>query len=96
MESWGGLTIDTGELREVFERLISHLEQTKGRSLTLHEDYFYSMPFPEIYDVTSRPPAPTIGQLTESWANLQRGQGDTISFELVWLADVLKALGHLT
>lgn len=81
--------------RCVFERLISHLEQTKGLSLTLHEDYFFSMPFPESYDVTSGPPAPTIGQLTESWANVQRRQDDTISFELVWLADVLKTLGRL-
>lgn len=96
MEPSSGLTIETGELRDVFERLISHLEQTNGRSLSLHEDYYYSMPFPEIYDVTSGPPEPTIGQLSESWANLQRSQTETISIELVWLADVLKALGHLT
>ncbi|GAA1941028.1 hypothetical protein [Agromyces allii] len=97
MERWNGLTIDAGELREVFERLITHLEQTRGASVTLHEDYFYSMPYPEIYDVTTPPPSPTIGQLTESWANLQ-GTKDidaTVTFELVWLGDLLKALGHL-
>ncbi|GAA2054990.1 hypothetical protein [Leifsonia soli] len=97
MEPWDGLTIDTGELREVFERLVTHLEQTRGASVTLHEDYFYSMPYPEIYDVMKDPPALTIGQLTESWANLHRAEdGDsTVTFELVWLGDVLKALGHL-
>lgn len=96
MDSWSGLKIDTGELREVFDRLISHLEQTRGESVTLHEDYFYSLPFPEIYDVTSDPPPPTIGQLTESWMNLRRTQDidSTIMFELVWLGDLLKALGH--
>lgn len=96
MESWSGLTIDTSELRDVFERLVTHLEQTKGTFVTLHEDYFYSMPYPEIYDVMKPPPAPTIGQLTESWANLQRAEdGDsTVTFELVWLGDLLKALGH--
>jgi hypothetical protein len=97
MDSWSGLTIDTGELREVFERLITYLQQTRGESVTLHEDYFYSLPFPEIYDVLHGPPSPTIGQLTESWANLQRTQDvdSTITFELVWLGDLLKALGHL-
>ena len=60
MESWSGLIIETRELREAFERLITHLEQTKGRFLTLHNDYFYSMPFPEIYVITGGPPAPTI------------------------------------
>jgi len=97
MEPWNGLTIDTRELREVFERLITHLEQTKGASVTLHEDYFYSLPYPEIYDVMNDPPAPTIGQLTESWSNLHRSADvdTTITFELVWLGDLLKALGHL-
>lgn len=97
MEPWNGPTIDTRELREVFERLITHLEQTKGASVTLHEDYFYSLPYPEIYDVMNDPPAPTIGQLTESWSNLHRSADvdTTITFELVWLGDLLKALGHL-
>jgi hypothetical protein len=97
MEPWNGLTIDTGELRKVFERLVAHLEEERGASVTLHEDYFYSVPYPEIYDVMKPPPALTIGQLTESWMNLRRAE-DTdsiITFELVWLGDVLKALGHL-
>ncbi|MCD2444232.1 hypothetical protein LQ757_18270 [Agromyces sp. SYSU K20354] len=97
MDLWSGLTIDTRELRDVFERLITHLEQTRGESVTLHEDYFYSMPYPEIYDVLNGPPSPTIGSLTETWDNLQ-GDKDidsTIMFELVWLGDLLKALGHL-
>lgn len=97
MQPWNGLTIDTGDLREVFERLITHLEQTRGASVTLREDYFYSMPYPEIYDMTKPPPAPTIGQLTEPWANLHDTKeiDSTITFELVWLGDLLKALGHL-
>lgn len=97
MDSRSGLKIDTRELREVFERLITHLEQTRGESVTLHEDYFYSLPSPEIYDVTNDSPSPTIGQLTESWANLHRTPDidSTVTFELVWLGDLLKALGHL-
>ncbi|WP_246200904.1 hypothetical protein [Agromyces allii] len=96
MEPWNGLTIDTGDLREVFDRLITHLEQTRGATVTLQEDYFYSMPYPEIYDVMKPPPSPTIGQLTESWANLHgKALDSTVTFELVWLGDLLKALGHL-
>lgn len=65
--------------------------------MTLHEDFFYSLPFPEICDVTSDAPSLTIGQLTESWTNLQRTQhiDSTVTSELVWLGDLLKALGHL-
>lgn len=95
MEASDGLRIEVRELREVVDRLFAHLEETSGDGVTLHEDYFYSVPFPEIYDVLSGPPQLTIGQLTESWENLQRARGGAIGWELVWLGDVLKAIGHL-
>ncbi|GAA2027278.1 hypothetical protein GCM10009819_08340 [Agromyces tropicus] len=62
--------------------------------MILPEDYFYSVPFPGLYDVLSEAPELTIGQLTESWENLHRtDQG--VRWELVLLGDVLKAIGHL-
>lgn len=96
MDSWSGLKIETQELRDVCERLIDHLERTQGESVTLREDYFYSLPSPGVYDVTRDPPEPTIGQLTETWDNLHRNRDadSTIAFELVWLGDLLRALGH--
>lgn len=64
--------------------------------MTLREDYFYSFPSPGVYDVTHDPPEPTIGQLTETWGNLHgdRDVDSTIGIELVWLGDLLRALGH--
>jgi|GEM_PF-1298237 len=96
MEKWEGLTIATSELRDVFDRLLAHLESQNGASVTLTEDYYYSIPFPRIYDVSKPAPEPTIGQLTESWDNIHDRDADsTITFELVWLGDLLKAIGHL-
>lgn len=62
--------------------------------MVVSEDYFYSVPFPEIYDVLGDAPKLTIGQLTESWENLLRTDA-SVQWELVWLGDVLKAIGHL-
>ncbi|WP_229727925.1 hypothetical protein, partial [Curtobacterium luteum] len=68
-----------------------------GESVVLREDYFYSLPAPGLYDVSSDPPEATIGQLTESWDNLTTAPAAdrTLNWELVWLGDVLRAIGHL-
>jgi hypothetical protein len=95
MNEWAGLQIQVAELRQIFDRLMTHVESTQGGQVTLHEDYFYSLPAPGLYDVLEDAPDPTIGQLTESLDNLRRGD-DTITYELVWLGDVLRAVGHLT
>jgi hypothetical protein len=96
MEKREGLTIATCELRDVFERLLAHLESQNGEAVTLTEDYFYSIPVPDIYNVHRSAPEPTVGQLTESWAHIQGREADsTVTFEFVWFGDLMKAIGHL-
>jgi len=73
---------------------MTHIESTQGDQVTLPEDYFDPLPAPGLYNVLEDAPDPTIGQLTESLDSLRRGD-DTITYELVWLGDVLKAVGHL-
>jgi len=98
MSERNGLQITTADLRLVFERVLSHVEQTNGGAVTLGEDYFYSLPSPDLYDVLDDPPEPTIGQLTESWDNLTRNSAadSPLVWELVWLGDILRAIGHLS
>jgi len=95
MGEWNGLEIPLGQLREVFDRVLTHIEEQNGLTVSLTEDYFFSVPFPEIYDVGPEQPQLTIGQLTETWGNLQRELDDTLTWEAVWLGDLLKAIGHL-
>ncbi|MFJ3384771.1 MULTISPECIES: hypothetical protein [unclassified Curtobacterium] len=97
MPEWNGLQIPVTDLRLVFDRILAHVEHANGESILLREDYFYSLPAPDLYDVSSDPPKATIGQLTESWDNLiSTPDADrTLNWELVWLGDVLRAIGHL-
>lgn len=77
MDEQGAISIDTQKLRTAFEGVMAHLEQAVGTRIDLHEDYFFSVPFPEIYEVANlTQPRLTIGQLSESWANLQRTEPD--------------------
>ncbi|GGL92895.1 hypothetical protein GCM10009706_34220 [Curtobacterium citreum] len=97
MPEWNGLQIPVTDLRLVFDRILQHVEHANGESVVLREDYFYSLPAPGLYDVSSNPPEATIGQLTESWDNLTSAPAAdrTLNWELVWLGDVLRAIGHL-
>lgn len=88
------MRIEVAALRETVTRLLDDLEATHGEAVTLPENYFYSVPFPELYDVLRDAPQLTVGQLSESWENLQRDDA-SVQWELVWLGDVLKAIGHL-
>lgn len=93
----GEFSISIPRLRESFERVIDYLVQTEGSSLALSRDYFWSISADELYNVYSRPTDMTIGQLTESWQHLEDlldGQTDVLRYHLVWLADVLRAIGQ--
>lgn len=91
------LTIQTHDLRRFAALLFDHLEEAQGCDLHLVHDYFWSIPSDELHDVTRPPDNLTIGQVSESLANLARllSEPDTaVSYGLVWLADVLRTVGH--
>ena len=92
------LKVDLAELRRAVDRVLEHIEDVSGGTVSISADYFWSVAEPDLYDPTSSPEL-TIGQLSESWNNLKRErdrEGDTIAFAAVWLGDVLKAIGHHT
>jgi hypothetical protein len=89
--------IPVEDLRRVAERLLDHVRSAEGDVVELHEDMFWSIPPDALYDVYQQPPELTIGQLTESWDNLGKLMHDgeqPAGLDLVWLSDVLRAIGH--
>lgn len=88
-------------LRQVMERALDNLQAQAGERVELDNDFFWSVPPELTYDVYTQPEPDqlTVGQLSESWSNLARlneAGGAVLPYALVWLADVLKALGHQT
>ncbi|MFD5465101.1 hypothetical protein ACFWIQ_20065 [Kitasatospora sp. NPDC127059] len=92
------LYVSLAELRRSFDVLLSHVEAAAaGDTVALDKDYFWSIPSDELYDVAREPGAPTIGQLSESWQHLRdllADQDRALGYHLVWLADVLRAMGQ--
>ncbi|MEU3795554.1 hypothetical protein AB0F07_38180 [Streptomyces fructofermentans] len=76
---------------------LRHIEASAGPTVTLEEDLFWSLSADELYDVGAEPRALTIGQLSESWQHLEDLLADTdraVGYCLVWLADVIRAIGQ--
>ena len=92
-----GLTIQFSRLRKAFELVAEYLAETEGTAFPLSHDYFWSIPSDELYDVYSRPAGLTIGQLSESWqhvVDLLDGKTEILGYDLIYLSDVLRALGQ--
>jgi len=96
MTGWP-LQIPVAELRKLIEVALHHVENTAGDVVAVDKDYFWSIPPDELYDVYNRPTDLTIGQISECWENLQPLLADddrALGYDLVWLAEVLRAIGH--
>lgn len=84
-------------LRQASELLLQHLEELEGPEIQLDKDYFWSIPAERLYDVYNEPSDLTIGQLTECLSHLEKMVAEpeeAISYGLVWLADLLRAVGQ--
>ncbi|MFG2820253.1 hypothetical protein ACGFX4_12580 [Kitasatospora sp. NPDC048365] len=91
------LYVSLAELRRSFDVLLRHVEAAAGDAVALDKDYFWSVPSDELYDVAREPGDLTIGQLSESWQHLKdllADQDRAVGHHLVWLADVLRAIGQ--
>lgn len=89
--------IQVNNLRQAVSVLLDHLEESTGGTLTLDAEYFWSIAKDELYDPYETPHTLTTGQLSESWENLQNiGNSPemAINYALVWLSDVVKAVGY--
>jgi hypothetical protein len=91
------LTVSLTELRRAFEFAVAHVVETVGDEINLAEDYFWSVPVDQIYNVEEEPTELTIGQLSESWGNVQElleNPENVTSYTLVWIADVIRSMGQ--
>lgn len=86
------------ELRRAFELILEQLEAVTGRdSVVLGEDYFWWIWPDELYDVGNTPVGPTIGSLADAWQQMRELLADpdrVLAYDLVWLAQILRAIGE--
>ncbi len=97
MTDWAGFEVDIEELRRVFELLATHLASVSGPTVTVREDYYWSIERSLRLNPCSEPSSFSLGQLTDDWLTLQKmDESNTVSYGFVWLAEILRELGETT
>ncbi|MFI7368344.1 hypothetical protein ACIBO4_40015 [Streptomyces sp. NPDC050149] len=89
--------IPIDQLRRALDVALRHIEASAGPTLTLREDLFWSVSADELYSVGAEPQVLTIGKLSESWQHVEdllAHQDRAVGYHLVWLADVMRAIGQ--
>lgn len=91
------LAVPLRGLLTTIELVLGHLEATAGPQVVLDHDYFWSVPPEDRYGVYEEPSEFTVGQLSECLSNIaavaERGD-QTAVYALVWVGEVLQALGE--
>ena len=91
------IEIDTQTLRLACERIIDHLEKTENAKIMLDEDFYWNIPEDTIYNMSGQPTNLDIGQLSDDWKEVQaivHQEKDPVSFALVWLGAIMRAIGE--
>ncbi|SEL85196.1 hypothetical protein SAMN04515665_12133 [Blastococcus sp. DSM 46786] len=68
-----------------------------GDSVYIEHDYFWSVPADELYNIDQPPGDLTLGQLSECLQQIEslvNEPDDVIAYHMVWLGELLKAVGH--
>jgi hypothetical protein len=87
------------EIRAIADKLLAHLLESGHNVVSLPHDYYWSIPKDARYNPYSRPSELTLGQISDDLNELKRihrGETDPLSYALVWLASVLRAIGEET
>jgi hypothetical protein len=92
------IRISVAQLRAVAGALFDHLESAVGEEVEIRDAAFWAIPATARHNVYEQPSELSIGQLGESWANVESAveSGETLSYGLVWLADILREIGERT
>lgn len=93
------MDVNVAELRAVADKLFTHLLESGDEVVSLPQDYYWSIPKETLYDPYSQPSEFTLGQLSDDLSELKRiesGEGEPVSYALVWLAAILRAIGEKT
>lgn len=90
------MRINVNELRTVANRLCDHLDSLGEHNVDVDHDYYWVIAENQLYDPTQTPSDFVLGQLTDDWHELTKvleGK-EPVSYSLVWLGSVLRAIGQ--
>lgn len=92
-----GISVSVETMRRAATVLINHLEEKVGEEVILDQDMFWEIPSDQRFNIYEKPHEFTIGQIEDSFSSIEKlanNPESASSYGLVWLADVLRAVGE--
>lgn len=89
------LEIRSEDLMRALELLIARVEE--DGAVYVEREGFWSVSSSDAFDIYREPSEPTIGMVSDSWANLEsmvRAPDSAVNYGFIWLAEVLQAIGE--
>ena len=91
------MIVKTSELRAIADRILAYFEETGRTEFEIPEDYYWSIPTDQLYDIENNPEGLTIGQLSDDWNEIKsilKNESPPIGYAAVWLSAILRAIGE--
>jgi len=91
------MEVNIRQLREVTDKIFSHLLEDGVEKLDLTADYYWQIPREFLYDKYDEPKSFTMGQLSEDLTfveEIREGVRSPVAYGLVWIASLLRYIGE--
>lgn len=93
------MEIDIVELKRVVDRLLDHLIHTRGvRVVELKNNYYWTVPDDQVYDMARNTFELGIGSLVDDWdfvSSLLDKETDPVTYQLTEVAPLLRYIGEV-
>lgn len=97
MKDKSQVIITTAELQRALAVLCKHLEEMDQAEIKLPAHLYWSVTPDQLYNPCEEPDELALGNLGDDWDHIVRiaqGHDEPITYAFVWLAEVLRAVGH--
>jgi hypothetical protein len=92
-------SINLRELQQATNRLFDHIIKTRGvESIELRQNFYWSTPTEQFYDVKNDPKQLDVGSLYDDWEfvqSLTRDETEPVAFQLTEVAPLLRYIGEV-
>jgi hypothetical protein len=93
------MKVSSKQIHNVAQLLFRHLAGLGQGEFEISKDFYWEIPAEARYDQYEKPSDLTIGQLSDDWTELEgllSGDKDPVGYGLVWLGNILRAIGEET
>jgi hypothetical protein len=91
------MKIDIAKLKEISDKIFTHLNEINVEEFEIIDDYYWDIPEEDLYDLQKKPSSHDLGQLSDDWGDLRKlldNEREPLVSDFVDLAMILRAIGQ--